>query len=138
MKPKQTQGKRANSNGQSAEDVIGMILLQRRYIPQRQYPIGISIFGSTLYADFYLDDVPAFPRGLIIESKWQEVSGSVDEKIPYLVANIREVYPCPTIVVFHGGGFRPGAETWLRRQIGGNLIAVYRLEEFLTWVNHNL
>lgn len=132
------QGKRANMNGQAAEDVIASILMQRRYIPQRQYLIGSSIFNTPLFADFYLDDIPTFPGGLIIESKWQEVGGSVDEKFPYLVANIQEVYPSPAIIVLHGGGFRPGAEQWLRRQVRGNLFGVFRLEEFLTWVNHNL
>ena len=135
---RQSQGKRANTNGQSAEDTIAAILMARRYIPQRQYLIGISIFQSPLYADFYLDDIPTFPHGLIIESKWQEVSGSVDEKLPYLVANIQDVYPCPTVIVLHGKGYRLGAAAWLRRQVGGNLIGVVDLEGFLTWANHNL
>lgn len=132
------QGRRANLNGQAAEDVIAAILMQRRYIPQRQYPICESIFGTPLFSDFYLDDVVSFPTGLTIESKWQEVSGTADEKLPYLVHNILECYPCPAIVVLHGGGFRTGAERWLRGQVRGNLYGVFRLEEFLTWANHNL
>jgi len=132
------QGRRANQNGQAAEDVIASILMQRRYIPQRQYPMGLGIFGTPIAADFYLDDIPSFPAGLVIESKWQEVGGSVDEKFPYLVATIQECFFCPAIIVLHGGGFRAGAEHWLRRQVRGNLFGVFRLEEFLTWVNHNL
>jgi hypothetical protein len=138
MKLVQTQGERANSNGRSAEDVIAAILMQRRYIPQRQYAIGLGIFETPIFTDFYLNDVPSFPQGLAIESKWQEVAGSVDEKLPYLVQNILECFPCPAIVIIHGGGFRPGAEQWLRRQVRGNLYGVFRLEEFLTWANHNL
>lgn len=132
------QGQRASTNGRSAEDVIASILMAKRFIPQRQYPICTGIFGTQIYADFYLNDVPSFRNGLAIESKWQEVGGSADEKLCYLERNIQECYPCPAIIVIHGGGARPGAEQWLRAQVRGNLFGVYRLEEFLTWVNHNL
>lgn len=138
MKLVKSQGQRANTNGQAAEDVIAAILMQRRYIPQRHYPIGLGIFDTPLFTDLYLADVPTFPQGLAIESKWQQSAGSVDEKWPYLVQNIIECFPCPAIVGIHGGGFRPGAEQWLRRQVRGNLFGVFRLEEFLTWANHNL
>ena len=36
---------------------------------------------------------------------------------------------------FVGGGYRPGAERWLRRQTDSKLLHVFNLTEFLTWVN---
>lgn len=133
-----TQGGRANRHGRNAEDVIAAILAQRANRVDRQVHIGKSIFDSEVYVDFFLRDHPRFAGGLIIESKWQDASGSVDEKLPYLVLNIRYCYPCPTIIVIHGGGFRPGAVRWLRTQIDDTLIAVFRLEEFLSWCNRTL
>jgi hypothetical protein len=90
---------------------------------------------AIVFADFWLPYAPGFAGGLCIESKWQQSSGSVDEKLPYLWHNIEERYPCPVVVVLHGGGYRPGAEAWLRGKVGGNLLAVYGLEEFLKWIN---
>ncbi|MEO3707170.1 PD-(D/E)XK nuclease superfamily protein [Trichormus azollae] len=38
----------------------------------------------------------SYPSGLIVECKWQNSSGSVDEKLPYVNANIENFYPAPT------------------------------------------
>ncbi len=103
-----------------------------------QYPIGPSIYGLPLNADFWVRGAPLFPNGLAIEVKWQQSTGSVDEKFPYLVYNIKECYPCPALVIADGGGQRPGALQWLRDQVEGNLLAVFSLSEFLAWANRNL
>lgn len=133
-----SQGGRANKSGRTAEEVISTVLAQRGCRFERQKLIGRGIYDTPLYADFYIQARDEYPIGLIIESKWQDISGSVDEKLPYLVLNVKECYPCPAIIVLHGGGFRPGAEQWLRRQIDDRLIYVFRLEEFLSWCNRNL
>ena len=74
-------------------------------------------------------------RGLIVESKWQDVSGTADEKFPYLVANIRHCYPLPTVVVASGNGARPGAIAWLRSRVDGTqFVAVQSIEDFVSWI----
>lgn len=103
-----------------------------------QYPIGPSIYNLPLNADFWIFGAPLFPNGLAIEVKWQQSTGSVDEKFPYLVHNIKECYPCPAIVIADGGGQRSGALQWLRAQAGDNLLAVFSLAEFLAWANRKL
>lgn len=134
-----TQGRQANKNGRAAEDVISAILDQRGCVYRRQHPIGLGIFGTPLQVDFYLPSTRPFPNGLIIESKWQQVSGSAEEKLCYLVENIRTVYPCTTIVMIDGSGFRPGAVRWLKAQAGqSRLFAAFDLREFLTWSNQSL
>jgi hypothetical protein len=132
-----SQGARANHTGHAAEAVIAGILTGKGLEFRRQLRLCDSIFGTPIYTDFYLPSAPGFPEGLCIESKWQQTGGSVDEKLPYLVANIQERFPLPVIVVLHGGGYRPGAEAWLRRQVGGNLAGVYGLEGLLKWINSN-
>jgi hypothetical protein len=134
-----TQGRQANRNGRAAEDVLSAILDRKACAYRRQYPIGLGIFETPLFVDFYLPTTKPFPNGLIIESKWQQVAGSAEEKLCYLVENIRTVYPCTTIVMIDGSGFRPGAIHWLKAQAGqGRLFAAFDLREFLTWSNQSL
>lgn len=116
--------------------------LGRKPRPERlfvaQYPIGHSIYELPLLTDFWVRGAPNFPQGLAVEVKWQQSTGSVDEKFPYLALNIQQCYPCPAIVIADGGGQRPGALQWLRGQVSGNLLAVFSLSEFLAWANRYL
>jgi hypothetical protein len=114
----------------------------RRARPSRlfvaQFPIGHSIYGLPLFTDFWVRGAPGFPEGLAIEVKWQQSTGSVDEKFPYLVLNIKERYPCPALIIADGGGQRLGAIQWLRDQLEGNLLGIFTVTEFLVWANRNL
>ena len=74
---------------------------------------------------------------MIIESRWQTSSGSVDEKYPYDVLNIQTKYATPTILILDGSGYRKGAENWIRAQAGsGNLLLVLNMQQFTEWVNN--
>ena len=134
-----SQGALANSSGRVAESMIEAMLSGLGYFPVRQHKIGLGIYGTPIQADIWLNWARGFPNGLIIESKWQGSSGSVDEKYPYLVENIRRCYPCPVIILADGDGARPGAIQWLKQQIdGAHLFAVFTLKELVTWGNRNL
>src|SRR4051812_39547370 len=131
-----SQGGRANRNGRSVEKIIESTLYEyapyAEIIPQAQ--IGTSLFGGVLKIDLYVTGLKAFPNGLAVESKWQQTSGSADEKLTYLVACIKACYPCPAIIVAGGGGARPSAIRWLKDQTDGHsLLAVLNIEEFITW-----
>src|SRR5689334_14978289 len=106
---RRTQGAQANRTGKSAESMIDALLCRLGYTPRTQVTIGLGIYGTPIQVDFMLDRAPGFPEGLIIESKWQGVGGSVDEKYPYLVQNIHFCYPCPVVILADGDGARPGA-----------------------------
>jgi len=146
------QGTRANYTGNQLEAVIQSTLERKgyrfiekrqfnsaRYLEQpiftKQYPIAKSIYETDLFCDFILYHPIKYGKCLVIESKWQESSGSVDEKFPYLVVNIREQYPCATIIVLDGGGYKKQAEQWLRRQQDKKLIHVFNMMEFQRWSN---
>lgn len=134
-----SQGAQANSTGKVAESMIDALLRRLGYVPIQQRVIGLGIYGTPVHADILIECAPGFPDGLIIESKWQGVNGSVDEKYPYLVANIHHCYPCPVIILADGDGAKPGAIRWLRDQVdGNNLYAVFSLKELVTWCNRNL
>ena len=133
-----TDGSFANKTGSVAERIIACILAERGYKITRQVGIGTSIYNHKIKCDFLISNVPGYPNGLIVESKWQDVGGSADEKFPYLVMNIKERYPCPTIVVIGGDGCKPGAVEWLVNQVGDKLVAVHSIEEFVSYVNRQL
>ena len=96
--------------------------------------IGRNIYDSARRCDFLLIHPQKWPWGLVIEAKWQQSSGSVDEKYPFLVLNIRQSH-FKTILLLDGGGYRAGAECWLRSQVDGNLLHVFNMSQFQTWVN---
>ena len=100
-----------------------------------QYPIGKGIYDTDIKCDFIIYHPEKHKNCLIIESKWQESGGSVDEKFPYLVANIKEKYPFATIIVLDGRGYKKGAEAWLRKQTDKKLIHVFNMSEFQKWSN---
>jgi hypothetical protein len=119
-----------------AEDVLASVFRSIGIFFDYQVTIGRTIYDTELRVDFILRNLSAFPSGLIVESKWQDVGGTVDEKFPYVLENIRHRYPLPAMVIVHGGGCRDGAMRWLRDRCDAeHLIAVYGLEEFISWAN---
>ena len=82
-----------------------------------------------------------------IECKWQQVSGSVDEKLPYLYLNSIEAMPEKEILILiDGKGWKPGSIQWLREavlnkkyvteQTRDKKITIFSLTEFFTWANN--
>jgi hypothetical protein len=146
-------GTQANYTGNALEQYVEHRLVAARYTrvrPQqfepaiyneqpiytRRFHAGKSIYGTPIYADFAIYHPQRWPDCLIIEAKWQQVGGSVDEKYPYLVLNIQNCYCYPTILLLDGKGYKRGAEQWMRGQAGNkNLLHVFNMVEFQTWAN---
>lgn len=146
-------GTQANRRGATLERFIlsrlidqGYIFIPRaRFIPARilsqpiytqKFHVGQSIYGTEQYCDFIAYHPTRWPDNLIIEAKWQQGGGSVDEKYPYLILNINMQYKSPTILILDGGGYKKGAERWIRSQVGnGNLRYVFNMREFAAWAN---
>lgn len=145
-------GKTANRTGKALEEFITHNLKENgytavdkknwktaRYLDQpiytRQLYLCKSIYGTNVYGDFVIFHPNKYPHCLIIESKWQQVAGSVDEKLPFLVQNIKTRFPADTIVIIDGGGFKTGAINWVKSQIEGRLIDVFSMADFQKWVN---
>jgi hypothetical protein len=126
-----------------------------------------GLLGAMIEEDLLLSDVPytsiyghsgkteflalskRLGLNMRIECKWQQSSGSVDEKLPYLYLNCLEAMPEDQIlIIIDGEGFKPGAKNWLREAVvqrryrnPGNehkLIRVQNLVEFITWANQTL
>ncbi len=142
----------ANYTGSTLEKFIHDRLIERKYqfIPRdkfkaalyleqpiytRQFHIGSGIYETPMYCDFILYHPQKWKECLIIESKWQQSVGTVDEKFPYFVLNIQQRYPHRTVVLLDGGGYKKQAEAWLRKQVGNNLLHVFNMGEFQKWCN---
>lgn len=133
------QGSFANHAGAVAEGVACDLLRGLGYCVLTHRRICESIYGHDIRTDLLVTNAPGFPTGLAIEIKWQDAAGSVDEKFPYLVANIREKFPCPAVVVVAGGGQKQGSIQWLKGQTDGEkLVAVLTLDEFVSWALRDL
>jgi hypothetical protein len=108
-------------------------LKQRIYT--RQFCLGKSIYGTSFYCDFILFHPQKWPDCLVIESKWQQSGGSVDEKYPYTVLNMKQHSAYKSILLLDGGGYKPGAEAWLRQQVDDKLLHIFNMGQFQTWCN---
>lgn len=101
----------------------------------RKVYICRSIYDTAIYCDFLIYHPKKHPNVLAVESKWQQSGGSVDEKYPFLVANIQHQYPYKTVILIDGGGYKKNALEWLKKQVGNNLLGVYNMSEFTVKIN---
>lgn len=152
-----TNGTRANRTGWRFEAFVELALKEHGYkessngkdlfkcravVEGKYYAMHVNV-GPTAYGgnskrivDALLLNRQIFPQGLIFECKWQQSSGSIDEKYPNLVNNIKTT-EVPTIVVIGGNGYKPEAVAWLAKQVDGrNLLAVWTMEKFQIEVNN--
>jgi hypothetical protein len=146
-------GSTANDTGKVLENFVDNTLLRKGYefiernkfivamnglnqkLYTRQLIIAETIYGTKWNVDFTLYNPDGTPISLIIECKWQQLGGSVDEKYPYLVHNIKEQSPYPAIILLDGESYKPEAKKWLKRQVDEKLLGVFNMGEFTKWAN---
>ena len=106
----------------------------RQAVYARQVEVGRDIYGKIRRVDFLLFHPYRHPNGLVIQCRWQAVSGSVEQKYPFEVECLKRG-EFDGIIVLDGGGFSPGSEQWLRSQAGQNRLKhVFNLDEFQKFV----
>lgn len=154
-----TRGGRANRTGTRLEQFVHDTLVRCDYSLQEnrgrqfflagdsldgkrfrsQVHVGDTIYNTKRIVDFLIFNDARFLNGLIIECKWQQSSGSVDEKFPYLIFNIVKT-GIPSIILLDGGGYKPAAKEWLSDQVPEHqaLIGVYDMAEFQREINNGL
>ncbi|MBI2355741.1 MAG: 4-diphosphocytidyl-2C-methyl-D-erythritol kinase [Candidatus Doudnabacteria bacterium] len=103
-----------------------------------------TIYEHGGYTEYLLKS-KKYKLSVRIECKWQQRSGSVDEKLAYLYLNALQVPEDDMIIVIDGPGFKKGAIQWLRNAVATRKyieqdspekrILVFNLAEFLTWAN---
>ena len=153
LPPSRTQGAQANRTGRVLESVVQNAFAQQGFIvlPYEGYAAGgllagdyllkhvpyTSIYGHPAKTEF-LALSPARNMEIRIECKWQQVSGSVDEKFPYLFENCKNMPEPAVFILVDGGGYKPGALQWLKTAAAGYSgkdIRVFNMMEFTVWAN---
>ncbi|WP_447531273.1 PD-(D/E)XK nuclease superfamily protein [Legionella pneumophila] len=155
-------GSYANSSGGVLEGLVEFALTKKgftvvRYKDWRLNPSSYSeelllknvpyegLYKHASATEFVLMS-KAYNLNTRIECKWQQVSGSVDEKLPYLFLNCSEKMVEPHIIILlDGGGAKPGAIEWLRdawekfklkeATTTKRKIDLMSMTEFVQWVN---
>ena len=124
----------ANETGNILENFVESTLIRKGYefIDKKKFRVAMSLnqkiytkqlhLTQTIYdtkwnIDFVVHNPNKEPVSLIIECKGQQTGGSVDEKYPYVVANIKEKSPYPAIILLDGEGYKKGAQECLKKQI---------------------
>lgn len=126
----------ANGSGRTLEEQIAAALRINGIAFAPQFDTGwYSVLGKRIRSDFYLPRPMGFQEGLHIEVRWQDSSGSVDEKICYLKENIISVYRRPAVVVLEGSQVQSQYEYLRACRDGLRLMEVYRLGEFIAFAN---
>ena len=110
------------------ERVIALIGSSLGLDYRRRLTVGKTIYGKDREVDVLFRDARNGNR-LAVEAKYQRVTGTADEKLPYAVLNLATL-PLPGVIVYGGGGFHQGALHWLCANTRATDIA--RLGEWLT------
>ena len=95
---------------------------------RRRLTVGKTVYGRDREVDVLFRDGRNGNR-LAVEAKYQRVTGTADEKLPYAVLNLKTL-PLPGVIVYGGGGFHLGALHWLCANAPATDIG--RLDEWLT------
>lgn len=157
------QGGLANSSGNTLEKMVIATFESKGFqvVMYRQWVINQDKYGQELllrnvpYETIYghngntefLIKSQRYNLDVRLECKWQQSSGSVDEKFPYLYLNCIEKMPEPTIIIIvDGGGAKPGAVEWLKSAANSSRywkndkpqkeILVMDLQGFIIWANN--
>lgn len=164
MSDEQSSGRTANRNGRTLENTVihtfedkGFQVVSYRDWNQRQNHYGselllrnvpyTTIYGQPGNTEFLVQSI-RYGLTMRIECKWQQTSGSVDEKFPYMYLNAVEAMPEAHIVLLvDGGGAKSGAVNWLKQAVADRRyqspttkkqIMVWTLSDFLAWANRTL
>lgn len=90
----------------------------------------IGLFGQKIIPDFIAGN-------FCFEVKYQDASGSVDQKIVYAVEQIRRCHQMPTYLIVAGEGWSVGAVNWLFAQpVDEIYLGAMDMNKFIKWLNN--
>ncbi len=98
----------------------------------RNIGVGKNIYNLERKGHLFLYHPQKWKNGLVIEVRWQAVNGTVDEKFPFIVMNIKRS-GLETVIVMGGEKLKPQVFEWVQNQIGYRLVEVFDPIEFQNW-----
>lgn len=107
-----------------------MAICDRHNMPyQQRLLVGKTPYGFPFKVDLMLTGLPAYPQGLAVVGRWQEGSGSADQKLPFLLLCVARCR-VNTVVVLDGEGWSDGVWDYMKRREGGHYCGVLTVGEF--------
>jgi len=94
----------------------------------------ITIYGGNGRGEFVL--TLDGKKDIRIECRFQNVAGSVDEKLPYFFETALAFEERIVILIVEGEGYKHGAKAWLKSRCEGILykdVLMFTFEEFKLW-----
>lgn len=117
----------ANSSGSGFEFCIDALLRTRYAKVEKQWVSGWSgLFGQQIRCDFRCDN------SFIVEVKFQDNPGSVEQKLVHSVEQIKQCHQIPTTLIMGGSGYSKGCLNWALKQSGGFLTKVQTTDQFIS------
>jgi len=95
----------------------------RGLVVYREVALGKSIIGKNRRVDVFAVENET-QKAMAIECKYQSSAGTVDEKVPYAIEDLRAMH-IPAFAVYAGEGFSAGVQ----HMLAGCDIAAYCLPE---------
>ena len=155
------QGQKACKTGAMLENIIESILISSGFqkIKERKTPLAkliemfsgkkwfarqyrglIGEYGEVVNVDFLLCDSNKYQCGLVIEVKYQKVPGSVDEKYPYIILNMKKWnrQGIKAAIFFEGNGYRESALKWCQENANEDITVLEGTTNIMEWVYSNL
>ncbi len=102
---------KAVASGASLESQVREIARSLGLVVRAQVRVGRRLWGAERKIDLVVTDRET-RRALGIECKYQRTRGTVEEKLPAVVADIG-AWPIPGIIVFAGDGFSTNLRQYL-------------------------
>lgn len=155
------QGQKACKTGAMLENIIESMLIssgfqkvQEKKLPifdliekfdgekwfSRQYRGLIGEYGDAVSVDFLVCDPQKYQSGLAIEVKYQKVAGSVDEKYPYIMLNMKKwnSQGIKSALFFEGNGYRESALNWCQSHANEDITVLEGTTNIMEWIYSNL
>jgi len=106
-------------------------------------PYITSIYGVPWVLDMFIWHPVKFRRGLVLECKWQQGSGSADDKMPFSVLSLSHIRDDGlaevAALMMEAHGMRECVKIWVRRQCKDKGIELFEsTSHWAGWIKNNL
>ena len=106
----------------------------------RQFKGLIGVYGVPVTVDFIVCSPTEFKKGLVIEVKYQQVAGSVDEKYPYIILNFKKWLNkgIKSALFMEGGGYRDCVLEWCKDNQSDDMMVIEGASDIMQWMHLRL
>ena len=124
---------RLRSHGYQQWSAPPTLFAEAFFVHQYHSPF-MSIYETPLLLDFFVLHPWKHPEGLIIEAKYQDTNGSIDEKYPYTIANLKGTGK-PVLLILLCSAARKEAIRWCQRQQTDRFTVLTQWDEWVRLLN---